>query len=246
MKHKLDHVGGYSKAVDMWSVGTIVSTLLTQDFLIPGEDMLDCSQSNLSQYKKYLDVLDNGAEWQSFSAAVKSFIRGCLAIDENIRITAQQGLAHEWFTRKCYRAEFDAAYNRAIQSWRPRELDDELVEVLKIDHLHKPAEVCSHHFAAKSAQQPLPRVDALVTSTPNHLPGSSHAGWSPRKRQSTAQASKLPVKSSTLTERMASPEPSGRGDRSSIRKQLRFSQMTTQSVPDISYPRVNFDEMILR
>lgn len=111
---------GYSKAVDMWSIGCLTATLLTNTR--PFEDDTDGRYS--------VNFMDTDHHWNAVGRKAKSFVKSCLMLDETLRVTAKQALLHPWFTNKHYSADLQAAYERAIQDWSPRQPDQNLIEVL--------------------------------------------------------------------------------------------------------------------
>ncbi|KAI7131914.1 hypothetical protein KC324_g16934, partial [Hortaea werneckii] len=116
---------GYSKAIDLWSVGCIAATLLTDEVLFP-QEISDEGLGDISSWD--LSVLDTRLSWRDVSRNAKEFIRSCLTMDESARITANQALLHSWFTNSHYAAELKAAYGRAIYDWKPRNESHDLVE----------------------------------------------------------------------------------------------------------------------
>lgn len=74
--------------------------------------------------------MDESTAWQSVGRKAKSFIRGCLRLYEDKRLTAKQALQHEWFTNKHYAKDIEDAYQRAIQDWTPRDHAGDLVELI--------------------------------------------------------------------------------------------------------------------
>ncbi|KAK5135963.1 hypothetical protein LTR08_004421 [Meristemomyces frigidus] len=134
LKRDLREGEGYSKAVDIWSVGCITATLLTGDMMFSDEhnEIAAEGQTNTESLRKRWDlsVLDTGTLWRSVGRKAKSFVRGCLDVDEAQRLTAKQALTHEWFANKHYAAELEAAYQRAIQDWKPRSKGGNLIEFI--------------------------------------------------------------------------------------------------------------------
>ncbi|KAF2841411.1 kinase-like protein [Patellaria atrata CBS 101060] len=127
---------GYSKAVDMWSIGCITAALLTGDVLFidrshplysqdPAQVILDLA-ANCN-----LDVLQEGEQWKDVGRRPKDFIRKLLVLNETQRMNVKEALIHKWFTSPCYAAEFRAVYERACSDWRPRRKPFNLVEPLK-------------------------------------------------------------------------------------------------------------------
>ncbi|KAI6790916.1 kinase-like protein [Hortaea werneckii] len=123
---------GYSKPVDIWSVGCITATLLTDQVLFP-QEISDEVQGDISNWD--LSVLDTRFSWHGVSMSAKGFIRSCLKVDESARATAKQALIHGWFTNVHYAAELEAAYARAIHDWKPRNKSHDLVEVLDTSNI---------------------------------------------------------------------------------------------------------------
>lgn len=142
-----------------------------------------------AEHSTYVHELSRSEHWTRISAAAKSFIKGCLRIDEQARLTAVAALQHEWFTHDAYREDFDAAYQRAIQGWRPRsrKTREALIEMIDTSDLvtsratavpqPKPQVAYqnqSQHFARKQSplqsvqnnawrvQKPLPRASVVV------------------------------------------------------------------------------------
>jgi serine/threonine protein kinase len=129
---------GYSKAVDMWSIGSVTTALLSGDVLFtdrydpryyrnPKSVIMDlASECDLS-------ILDDGTDriWASVGHQPKEFIRKLLVLDENDRMTAQQALAHPWFSNEKHAADFEALYKRSIQGWKPRPKAPRLVERIR-------------------------------------------------------------------------------------------------------------------
>jgi len=126
---------GYSKAVDMWSIGAITTMLLSGDVIFvdranplftenPKKVIFDmASECNL-------DVLDYGEQWRNVGRRPKDFIKNLFVLDESQRMTAKQALQHPWFNRKCYASEFEAMYKCAIKDWQPARKVFRLIEQL--------------------------------------------------------------------------------------------------------------------
>ncbi|KAF2715207.1 Pkinase-domain-containing protein [Pleomassaria siparia CBS 279.74] len=125
---------GYSKSVDMWSIGIITAGLLGEVLFTnrnhpeydrnPGKVIFSLSS------KCDLSVLDdeNHKIWRSVGHRPKDFIRNLLVLREEDRMTATEALAHSWFSNKYHAAEFDAVYERAICDWQPHRKVFRLVE----------------------------------------------------------------------------------------------------------------------
>ncbi|ODH51652.1 CAMK protein kinase [Paracoccidioides brasiliensis] len=109
---------GYTKAVDMWSLGCLTVVLLTggSPFTHPetgkySEDMaLNCD----------LSTLEKEEDWQHVGRRAKDFVRNLLILDDNARMTAHDAVSHAWFTSPTYKEEFEKLYRRAVKDWHPR------------------------------------------------------------------------------------------------------------------------------
>ena len=169
---------GYSQAVDMWSVGCITATILTNQFIFPDNEDIRNARPIHVNYMESLAALDKAEEWKRVSRRAKSFVRDCLAMDERSRMTAKQGLLHPWLTDPHYAAALEAAYHRAIQDWKPRTQKNNLIEVLDATvppshEDHRPSEVKSRHFAPASVQQPVLPAPKLPLQE-MHFPSSQN------------------------------------------------------------------------
>lgn len=118
---------GYSKAVDIWSVGCLAGMLFTNSFLFPKDNESKDSEHiapslDMEQCAAKFDLgfMDTRADWDHVSRKAKDFIRKCVMVDESERLTAKQALLHRWFTHHQYVADLQAAYGRAIADWKPR------------------------------------------------------------------------------------------------------------------------------
>lgn len=160
LKQDLREGSGYSKAIDMWSIGCVTALLLTNQPIFPDGRQLVSGLTTLSQFSSHLEVLDGGSQiWAKIAHRAKSFLRGCLATKEEDRLTASDGLKHPWFTHPRYVAEFNAAYERAIKDWQQRRHNPDLVEFVNTSDLQVDYEVRSYHFAVENelhASPPLP------------------------------------------------------------------------------------------
>ena len=127
---------GYTKAVDMWSLGCVAIALLTgaPPFAKSrGSDSRLCAEESvLKTSAEYnLDKLDSIPEWNAVGRRAKGFVKALLLLDERKRMTAPEALSHEWFTNVHHKASFDAVYDRAIHDWKPTKPRSDIVE--KID-----------------------------------------------------------------------------------------------------------------
>ncbi|KAF2263899.1 kinase-like protein [Lojkania enalia] len=126
---------GYSRAVDMWSVGAISAALLSGDAIFTNRFHPHFERDPRSVIlpiaaKCDLSALDDEDHpvWSGVGFRPKDFIRKLLVLREDERMTATEALAHTWFSNKYHAAEFDALYDRAIKAWQPRRKVFRLVE----------------------------------------------------------------------------------------------------------------------
>ncbi|KAK0879095.1 hypothetical protein LTR87_007045 [Friedmanniomyces endolithicus] len=170
---------GYGKAVDLWSVGCVAGLVLTGE-LLPLDNhgrSTAPSRAQASTARWDLTFIDTAAAWRDVSRKAKAFVRGCLNIDEDERLNAEEALQHQWFTHKHYAAELEAAYRRAVQDWKPRTVKGSLVEFIDTSDIIVPdpqdprdaQETTSRHFQNKSDHGEEKNV-AKITSNYAHLP----------------------------------------------------------------------------
>jgi serine/threonine protein kinase len=126
---------GYSKSVDMWSIGSITAAVLTGDVLFTDRkhpDYEDDPQGVIVGLAAICDlsILDDKdhPNWSVIGDRPKDFIKGLLILDEEARMTASDALVHPWFSS--FVEDFEDLYARSIADWEPREKDLQLVEAI--------------------------------------------------------------------------------------------------------------------
>ncbi|KAF2404434.1 kinase-like protein [Trichodelitschia bisporula] len=127
---------GYSKAVDMWSIGAVTTAMLTGDVIHlnkfhPGH-VVDAQVGE----RHFIDI-DYGTAWKGVSRRPKDFVERLLVLDESLRMNVQQALAHEWFTNPHHVQEFDAVYQRAIADWEPLPRASRPIEALDLSRIRE-------------------------------------------------------------------------------------------------------------
>ncbi|EDN06379.1 predicted protein [Histoplasma mississippiense (nom. inval.)] len=110
---------GYTKAVDMWSLGCLTVVLLTGGSPFTDPDTGQYCQKMARNCD--LRSLEQEKDWQRVGLRAKSFVRKLLVLDENVRMTADQAVSHKWFTNPAYKREFEDLSRRAAMQWRPKE-----------------------------------------------------------------------------------------------------------------------------
>lgn len=124
---------GYTKAVDMWSVGCIAVAMLIGsapfDILCSAKQPKSASDAPHSALPEYsLNGLYNNSDWISLNDKAKDFVKRLLVLDERTRLTAQEALNHEMFTNKYDKGSFDLTYQKAIRGWKPQKPPVDIVE----------------------------------------------------------------------------------------------------------------------
>lgn len=225
---------GYSKSVDMWSIGSITTALLTGEVIFTDRAHVDYENNprdvilGLSA-KCDLSVLDSHPVWLTVGRRPKDFIKNLLVLDEGRRMSVTQALAHPWFTNNYHAAEFEALYDHAIKDWRPRRKIFRVVEPIIPQVTSTLADdglpwgllrnsIISRYFAPP--HHPVPPLDILGTLTA-----------SPTKRASTP----LP----TIQEELGIPDRSTSANVLSLTNHkssgttLRLSRPSKDTITDI-------------
>lgn len=84
----------YGCAVDCWSMGVIIYLLLSGEAPFKGE-----SHENLFKLIKKAEFSFPKEQWDGISLEAKDLIKRLLVVNYGKRLTAQQILDHEWFTK---------------------------------------------------------------------------------------------------------------------------------------------------
>ncbi|PVI07561.1 kinase-like protein [Periconia macrospinosa] len=129
---------GYSKPVDLWSIGCITTVLLSGTLLLANRyasNDIDFSPESVQRVSPLWDIriIDDiyDPTWRRIGYRPKDFIKKLLMLREEDRLTASEALAHEWFSNAGHAPEFEALYERSIKDWKPRRETHQLVEELQ-------------------------------------------------------------------------------------------------------------------
>ena len=139
--NKLVKVKGYTKAVDMWSLGCVAVAMLMGSApfdilhnLNEPRCLGDVPQKAIPGYN--LTGLYNCPEWVRLNYKAKDFIKRLLVLDEMTRMTTREALNHEIFTNSHDEESFKIAYNKAVRGWKPHKPFMDIVEEISptVDH----------------------------------------------------------------------------------------------------------------
>lgn len=139
---------GYSKCVDMWSIGSVTATVLTGAAIFADSTHVAWEKDPRHVVVGLaascdLSILDDEHHpvWSTVGVRPKDFIKRLLVLEEDRRMTAAEALMHPWFSS--YAEDFEEVYARSIQDWKPRARTAQLIEriskvVLKPTSLEPP------------------------------------------------------------------------------------------------------------
>ena len=127
------NASGYTRSVDLWSLGCVTVVLLTggYPFFEPGSSEYSESLARTCN----LEGLENSEVWQDIGDRPKAFVKRLLILDEQVRMTATESLTHEWFTNDIHRTDFEELYQRAVRHWRPRVPKEPIIELINAENL---------------------------------------------------------------------------------------------------------------
>lgn len=123
--------GGYTKAIDMWSLGVVATCLLTGAYeFLTEQKRVDAEPGPTSEVllRNLEDIAYAKGRWTNIEGHARDFISKLLCMNAEKRMTADQAINHRWFTRpKAVAAEIEQLYERANKHWKPRQ-ETKLVE----------------------------------------------------------------------------------------------------------------------
>lgn len=162
---------GYSRAVDMWSIGSITATILSGDNIFTDRTHPEYLNNPLAVIaplaaKCDLSVLNDHhhPRWSAIGERPKDFIKRLLILDENDRLTASEALTHSWFA--CHDAAFESLYVRSIENWKARQRN---VPIERVPHTVPKHQSTSRYFPpSQQAQTNLARSISSVASVEVH------------------------------------------------------------------------------
>lgn len=121
-KNKLVAQVGYTKSVDMWSLGCLTTALLSgSSYFVNTQDSEYRRDSTAAVTKAAAECnlagIDNDIDWEEVETLAKDFIKQLLKLDEKARLSAEQALEHAWFTEGPRRIFFQESYEKIIHGW---------------------------------------------------------------------------------------------------------------------------------
>ncbi|KAA6412182.1 MAG: CAMK kinase [Lasallia pustulata] len=153
---------GYTKAVDMWSLGIVTSAVLTgRSIFVKTQASCQRRSSETAIIEAAaicnLQELDNSADWARISDQGKDFLKKLLVLDERERMTAVLALQHGWCMSKGCENNSGALYQHAIKTWKPRYRApiDLLADLDLYANAQKPYIKCSPPPKRKRAAKPI-------------------------------------------------------------------------------------------
>lgn len=113
---------GYTKAVDLWSLGIVTLCLLTGDSLVSPDELSQLSNASIAQKVTQASTnLSLIRQWKDIGSYARGFIEQLLVFDAAERMTAHQAIQHDWFCKpRGVGDELKKLYERANRQWHPR------------------------------------------------------------------------------------------------------------------------------
>ena len=128
---------GYTKSIDMWSLGCLTAALLigTSIFVDP-QDVAYRTNSTAAITTAAancdLTKLDIDPRWEGVSHQAKDFVKQLVRLDENERLSAEQAVKHPWFCDGSRKAFLQSSYEKAIEGWKPQRPGLDFIEDLDV------------------------------------------------------------------------------------------------------------------
>lgn len=113
---------GYTKAVDLWSVGCVTTVLIAG--YSPFDEGRQFRQNDL-------DMLEDELISTGTNEAAIDFIYRLLMLDEIKRMTVKQALNHSWLTAPEHKLKLDKMYQHAIRDWKDSSKNEPIIVYLK-------------------------------------------------------------------------------------------------------------------
>lgn len=120
---------GYTRAVDMWSLGVLTACMFTGDTIIPRHELPELSCEEIAARYEGLDDSPAAFGWLHIPPRARRFIRRLIIVNPEERMAADEALNDSWFTKPAGEAvALKAAIGRICRFWTKRESNDNLLE----------------------------------------------------------------------------------------------------------------------
>jgi protein-serine/threonine kinase len=187
---------GYTKAVDMWSLGCVAAVLLVGD--TPFDNTYRSTSSDLMN-------LDHDMRALEIDPRARDFVLRLLVLDETKRMDVKQALRHDWFTNPEQAKWFKDMYNRSIEGWKPRNSSESVtVELASFKSVQ-----VSKRLRSESASSWSPKEGARFADV-DHISESSWENVAPARMKpliSPAISALAPVKKTSCRPPLVSLDP---------------------------------------
>ena len=121
---------GYTQAVDMWSLGCLITALFIGSSIFAFDDDENVRHPTsaiiAAAAQCDLSILDNTPAWRDVDPRAKDLTKTLIKLDEEERITANEALGHEWFRSGHH--DIDGFYKAVKLSWEPIRPDEHYFE----------------------------------------------------------------------------------------------------------------------
>lgn len=182
----------YTKGIDVWSVGCMTFALLTGNSAFTCAPDTDSAEDMVQELKSFPwhhrsiweKAQQDGAD---ISPRIKDFVRKCLVVDQEQRMTADEALEHDFFTHHDIRGYFDEHYAKIVRNWQPRPQIPNLVEEIVIPrgvkHRGKYSFGSSRRSSKSSQSPPTSRSSSPRPQPHTHTLRQLHRAESPTGMQ---------------------------------------------------------------
>ena len=113
---------GYTKSVDMWSLGCLITALLSGKSIFVNTQDSNYRRDSIAAVTAAaarcdLSLLDHDLAWEDVEPHAKDFIKRLLQLNEVVRMSADQALDHAWFIEGGRKAFLEEQYSKATKGW---------------------------------------------------------------------------------------------------------------------------------
>lgn len=125
-----DKEKGYTKAVDLWSLGVVTLCLLTGDSLVLPHELSQLSNASIAHKVNEASAnMSATQQWKDIGAYARDFVKRLVVFDAADRMTAHEAIQHAWFCKpRGVGEELKKLYERANRHWHPRPGNSPVVE----------------------------------------------------------------------------------------------------------------------